>query len=576
MPRRRRPIFGRLFQHPLLSQTAGRASGLMRGPLERVFGPIAARLRKLGLLESVTRFVLTIGDEGATLVQLHGQTVVDAVFVGPETEDGLGLLRSYLDKDHRAGLLVAADVLEQMYRDDQLPKVGRFDRGKLLKRRLDVTFPQDRLKAGLPIGNTGKAIFASLPETEAIRLWIEFLESLPNPVTGFCLMPFESADIAGELGPAAGAGEPQVWRVLVTQQATSGFRQIFETEGRMVVTRLAQRPAAEMSPQTVAQLIERELRSSISYVKRLGYSEQDRLDLIVLAEPEVCRAVEERDLPISSLTAYTPYQAGLLLGLGEVAPEDSGLSDVLHALWLAGKKHPLLTLPTPPLRDRLLHDHIFKVGFAAAAALSLFAVADLVSLGLDAFETTTTTDVLEKQLANERQATEIIKAKLAGFDVPLDDVLLVDDTADAIARNAVDIKAMVQQVAAALGPDIFVQRAAFRVPSLVAGAAPARPAAPPPKLAVRGRPAAARSGEVLYELSLIVRFEPNPAAPHVPLEQAKALQDRLAKQFPGDAISAVRLPVNPLRSQVMEGTTGDAGRGPATVQTAEYLIQRKG
>ena len=573
MPRRRKNFLAELKAHPLVSRWSERLSEVTHGPLGRVFGPLTETLRRFGLMESINRFILTIGDEGATLVMMRGNTVLDAIFVGPESEDGLGTLRSYVDKDPRARVLVAADVLEQMYREDQMPKVGRFDRGNVMRRRLDIAFPQDRLRAALPLAS-GKVLFASLPETEAIAQWVEFLESLSNPIIGFCLMPLESASIAAELGPAGNADGGQVWRVMVTQQATSGFRQIFETEDRMLVTRLAQRPTAEMTPQIIAQLIERELRSSISYVKRLGYSEQDRLDLIVLAEPEVCQAVEERDLPISSLTAYTPYQAGLLLGIGEVAPEESGLSDVLHARWMAAKRKPMVVLPTPKLREKLLQDQIFKMGFAAAAALSIFAVGDLVDLTLDAFESTTTTSLLEQQLATEKQSGEVTRARLTGLDVPLEDVLLVDETAEIVARNRIDILQLLRSVAEVVGTDAKVQKATFRVPALT-GATPGKPApapAPGPKLA-RGR-AAPGSGEVAYEVSLVVKFDSDPAAPQLPLEQAKALQDRLTKQFPGNSISTVKLPVNPLR-QVLEGTGSEAAR-PTGPQTAEFLIQKKG
>src|ERR1700744_2286121 len=138
MPKRRKPFLTRLAANPLLLRTRARTTQLIGGPAARLFKPLTARFRRFGLLESVTRFVLTIGDEGATLVQFQGGEVVDAVFVGPESEDGLGTLPGYLAADPRARLIVNVDVLEQMYREEQMPKVGRFDRSNVIKRRLDV------------------------------------------------------------------------------------------------------------------------------------------------------------------------------------------------------------------------------------------------------------------------------------------------------------------------------------------------------------------------------------------------------------------------------------------------------
>jgi len=568
MARRRTARFSRLKAHPLFVRT--RARGAVLG---RFLAPVLDRLRHWGLVESVTKFILTVGDEGAVLVQLRGSDLTDAVFIGPESEDGLGVLTGYLRSDTRAEIVVVADVLEQMYREEQMPKVGRFDRANVLKRRLEMAFPHDRLRAALPLPG-GRMIFASLPETEAIRQWVEFLESLPNPVTGFCLMPLESAGIAAELGPSVEGETRQVWRVLVSQQATSGFRQIFETEGRMVVTRLSQTPSAELTPEAAAQLIERELRSSISYVKRLGYSDQDRLDLIVLGTQEICRAVEERDLPVASLAAYTPYQAGLLLGLGEVAPEDSGLADVLHAQWLAMKRRALLTLPTAALRERLVYDRIFRFGFATSAALSLIAIAELVSLGLDAFDTRTTTDVLETQLATERQATEIIRGKLTSFDVPVEDVQLVDQTVESIAKSSVDANALLDRLAATLGTGMAMQKVAFRFPSLIEQEGAPGGATPPPRLSPRGRGPAAK--DALYELSFAVRFEPNSAQPNLPLQQAKELGDRLRASFPEFELEILHLPVNALRSQVIEGSGAQAAAAAAMgPPIADYLLRKK-
>lgn len=568
MLRRRNPLLQKLSSHPAALGLQRLSSRISRGPMGRLVAPINERLRRMGLLESIGKFVLTIGDEGATLVQLRDRDVVDAVFVAADAEDGWETLHSYLGADPRAKLMVSADVLEQMYREDQMPRVGRFDRGNVLKRRLDVAFPQDRLKAALPLpGN--RALFASLPETEAVSAWAEFLESIPNPVVGFCLMPLESADIAEALGPST-VGEPrQVWRVLVSQQASSGYRQIFETEGRMVVTRLTQRSDNEQTPEAIVQLIERELRSSISYVKRLGYSDQDRLDLIILGDPEVCRVVQERDLPVASVTAYTPYQAGLLLGLGQVAPEDSGFADVMHAQWLASKRKPLLTLLTAKLREKLTYDAAFKVGFALAAVLSLFAIADVASLGLDALDTSTTSDLLDQQIVTEHQALDAIRNRLTTLDVPLDDVVFVNKTADDIASHQIDTIALLDRVAGSLDPSMAVQRASFRVPSLLTENGQTPAAAP------RGRAAPARQAEVAYELSLVVRLPFNPNNPDEPIQQAKDLHGRLVKQFPDAEIETVHLPVNPLHAQVLEGAAGQLARPTAGPPVVEYLIRKK-
>ncbi len=164
-----------------------------------------------------------------------------------------------------------------------------------------------------------------------------------------------------------------MWRALITQDAASGFRQIFESGDKMIVTRLTQRPAQALTPEAEAMLIERELRSSISYIKRLGFSDGDRLDVVVLADPAVCRAVDDRDLPATTETVNTPYQAGVLLDLGEIGREDSPFADVLLGLWVAKKRRRTMTLPTARISQQIKLTSITRWSAATAFALTLLA-----------------------------------------------------------------------------------------------------------------------------------------------------------------------------------------------------------
>ena len=571
MPKRRLSPIARLLNRPVVLAVRTRWSAVSQRWIEPRLAPAARRLRYWGVLSSINRFILTIGDEGATLVHVRGVEVIDAILIGPENEDGLGTLRGFLDADPQAELIVAVDVLEQMYREEQLPKVGRFDRGTVVKRRLDLAFPHDQLRAALPLSGGAKAIFAALPETEHIRQWVEFLESLPNPVTGFCLMPLEAADIAESLGPSGEGETRQIWRVLATQQATSGFRQIFETEGRMVVTRLTQRPASDLSAEAVAQLIERELRSSISYLKRLGYSEQDRLDLVVIDTPEVCRTVLDRDLPVASLTAYTPHQAGFLLGLGVVAPEGSGFSDVLMAQWLATKTRPMMALQTTPLRQKRDQDRLFRACFGMAAALSLFTLFELAGLTFNAFDTATTTDVLAAQLATERQAAESIAKRLAALDVGIEDVTLVDNTVDTIDLDSVDPAALLMTIAGLLGDGMAVDKIAYENPRVTGDLAQGVQGAPRPRAI---EPKNSKGPAAAATLTFTVHLPVDLIQTDVQLEQAKQLRERLQAALPDYQVEITRLPAETLHNQVIQGSVTQAA-GPTSAATIDYALRRK-
>ena len=53
----------------------------------------------------------------------------------------------------RCPLLVVGDLLEQSYRKEAVPRLNRFDRGKVLKRRLERAFPETPLKAALRLAD---------------------------------------------------------------------------------------------------------------------------------------------------------------------------------------------------------------------------------------------------------------------------------------------------------------------------------------------------------------------------------------------------------------------------------------
>ncbi len=543
------------------------------GAIGKALVPLVERLRGLGLLAAPTRFVLIVGDEGTTLVHFNGRQVVDAMFVGPEAEDGFGTLREAIDRDPQAEVLVAADVLEQMYRNEQLPRVGRFDRLTIVKRRLDIAYPHDRLKAALPLESGkdggGSFLFAALPVTTSIEQWIEFFEGLPNPVIGFCLLPLESVNIASRLAPSAEGDGRRVWRALVSQQAPSGFRQIFESDGELVVTRLTQRPPGDLSAEAVALLIERELRSSISYIKRLGYTDFDRLDLVVLGNRDVCAAVEARDLPVTSTVALTPRQAEAALGFVEVGPEDSPFGDILHAQWLEAKRRPVAVLPTDKLRARLKTEQAFKIGFVAAAALTVFTVLYISSILFDLFDSVSTAQSLQEMVATERQAVALAHKKLERFPIPVDVMTQVVDTEAALAKRQIDPTTLLHGIAAALDASARVQKVVISYPSPDDGKA-----APPS----RGRrPAPRKAQDFAYEVHLVLRFGgPGAAEPDAVLRQAKDARERLQQALPDHEVSLVRLPLSQLRSRILEGTAGAAqSKALSGPPTAEYLIRKK-
>jgi hypothetical protein len=547
---------------------------LAGGFVGRLLAPLTPVLVFLGLRDRSSKFILNIGDEGSTLVQIQGGQVTDAVFAEASNEDGWLALREMLSTDPAAPIVVVADVLEQMFREDTVPKVGIFDRSKIVKRRLDLTFPNEVLKAALPFarkrGAPQAVLFTALPMSPHLERWVAFLDEFPNQVRGFYMLPLEAVGVAGKLAPPAVGETRKVWRALISQEAASGFRQVFDLGGKMIVTRLTQKASQPLTPDAEAMLIERELRSSISYVKRLGFSDADRLDVVLLADPAVCRAVDERELPATTVTAFTPYQAGVMLGLGEVGREDSPFADILLGLWVAAKRRPLLTLPTKKILAQLKMTSIIRWSAAATAVLTLLAIYYTGSL-ISAFAASgEDLDKLQSDLAKANATLEAEKDRMKNYPIPLEELTAVAGSQDRLQAQEIDFVALMRKVSGALGQEARATSIIFET---------TKPADVP-------KPAAARksgTGEpelppVAYTITLKVKLAKTSSGDETQaaVQEAKTVLARLGDALPGLTVRASQLPDNTMGNQVIEGSADTVQKqAPAGhVQTAEFTIHR--
>ncbi|HLN22433.1 MAG TPA: hypothetical protein VK558_00440 [Patescibacteria group bacterium] len=547
--------------------------------LERVFGKGGDGVR----LGGGTRFVLIIGDDGAVMAQFRRGAVADAWFVAiDEMDEGLESLRGYLNADKSAPLLVLADVLEQMYREENLPKVGPLDELKVLRRRLDMTFPTEQMKAALRQrardvkGSTVAFLMAALPTSPVMLRWIEFLESLANPVTGFCLLPLESVDLAKALAPAAPADEDpnRCWHALISVEVTGGFRQIFVNNGRLVVTRLTQRPPEDTTADVVAQLVERELRSSISYIKRLGYVEGSRLDIVMVAGSELCEAMAQREIPATTVSLLTPAEAGRKIKLDKVGPEGSPYGDLLHAAWATGKKKPTLVMPTAAIGKRLLFDKLTYFGGIAAIALTLLTLWVVFDSGSTYYQQFTDLAGLEAQASTVNRQLAAERRKVAAFPHPVVEMKAVGKVGGAWQRRTVDLTTLLLPLQASLSDDVRVVKLAYAdLATKPDSAGPASGMAAPRGQVAKPKPI---DEKLTFELTVTVELGAGSSLEQS-VARAKDLQDRLKVAYPRYKVEITTMPANILDNQVMEGNLDKVDPKGANLNknTAVFTIRKE-
>ena len=533
-----------------------------------------------------SRFVLIIGDDGAVMAQFRRGEVADAWFVSiDEMDEGLESLRGYLNADKSAPLLVLADVLEQMYREETLPKVGPFDEIKVLRRRLDMTFPTEHIKAALrersrDVKGSVAFLMAALPSSPLIHRWVDFLESLPNPVTGFCLLPLESVDLAKALAPKVAEGDQShCWHALVSVEVTGGFRQIFANNGRLVVTRLTQRPPEDTTAEQTAQLVERELRSSISYIKRLGYVEGQRLDIVMVAGGELCEAMARHEIPATTVSLMTPAEAGRAINLDKVGPEGSPFGDLLHAAWAVRKRKPTLVMPTVAIGKRLLFDKIKYYGSIAAVCLSVLAVWIVFDYGSTYYEQSSEMAGLEDQATAVNRQLAGERRKVAAFPHPVAEMKAVSGIGAVWRQRKVDLLTLLIPLQDSLLDDIRVVKIEY---ADVTAKRDASALAPAPVMAAMPSPNGVAgkvkpiNDKLIFDLTVTVDLGGGSS-----LEQSvartKDLYERLKAAYPKYKVEITLMPANILGSQVLEGSIdrGDPNGSNINQNKAVFTIHRE-
>jgi hypothetical protein len=411
-------------------------------------------------------FVLNIGDDNVVLTRLVDRKVVNAWLASPDPAMATEELGEALASDKKATVSVLIDTLDQAFKEEELPKVNVLDRRKLVARHINMAFPGANLRGARLIGPGPKKTlvyqFASVPLDGRIPGWLDFVASLPNPKGGIHAIAAENADLLAALAPKDAPVEEgkNHWRHLIGINVSGGLRQIIEKNGRLSLTRLTQAPPPETPPDEFADLIARDFKATITYIRRLGYVVGDALDLIVLTTVENKAALDGLNWDgARSVSIYTPFEAALAADLGPIGREDQAYCDVLHAAWFAHKRRPALPLTrSAALGD--MKDDVRELAYAAAPYAAVFAIAGVIGwlgwAGVDTYNTVQDNRLLESQVATLQ--ANVAKAQQELRVLPYDaakmrNVLQVNE---ALETGRVDFMEPLRSIAAALESDAVV------------------------------------------------------------------------------------------------------------------------
>ncbi|MEA1938591.1 MAG: hypothetical protein U9N14_05835, partial [Pseudomonadota bacterium] len=368
-------------------------------------------------------------------------------------------------------IFIMVDVLEQYYRKSTIPRVGFFDRSRVIRRKLDMAFPVQRMKAAIPLKEEGEHgasrnyLMAAIPDFEELRLVADAIAAAKAPIAGIVPLPLESVDMIERLAEATISRDRlrKQWTMLVSDNGGNGIRQIVVKDGNLALTRLTPPPTVGQPPRDMAVELVHEFDATLSYLKRMGFVASDGLDVIVVANKQVGDALFEVAPPTYNIVPLQPSIAARLLGLDMPQGTAGGVLHLLYAAWLGRKWHPVM----PLMHTGIKSQHVQIVGARwVIVILSLMAVFMIWKLLDSSYfllsqynrkaEMIVTRDKLDRLIRRER-------LELTDFDVTGEQIEATLNIHDRLDKERIDPLLLLDDVGEALGSDLRVKSLIWRI-----------------------------------------------------------------------------------------------------------------
>lgn len=429
---------------------------------------------------SPNRTVLLIGDDALYVFSVTARVVRFIDVVNWQADDFTNVVAGLLRKEcNGKPVLILDDMTDQYFKGGQrLPNVGLMDKQSVLKRKLQVAFPHYPIRGALPMkekkkgrGAAGGAtanirtagdlyLFAGVPMAEPLVKTFDAVRKSMVSIAGFTLLPVEASDMVRVLSEKIAGKErvPNEWAVFIGQHQSGALRQVITRNGQLAMTRITTVTAAEGDHTTWAQDVYQEFKATLSYLSRYGFTNEDGVELMIVASPEAGDALENMiDIPCH-YSAFTVNEAARVLGTTIGVQEQAGVADALHAAWCGRKVSFILKMDAPELTK------IHQPRQAAAAGIALLLLGGCY-LG---WQTSSQAQVMfglqtdisdQKRVLGQAQAEydqEVARLESLGFDVKLIQASL--NTFSDLEKNRMSIVPILKKISEGLGDELRVDK----------------------------------------------------------------------------------------------------------------------
>ena len=211
------------------------------------------------------------------------------------TEAGLGEFRNYLSQTENIPGKFLVDVIEEDFRNEKIPHVGRNDRNSVIGRLIDRYYraSQDYCYSEV-IGRDKKGrkddivLLGAMTNPQLIQPWLSVIDECEVPLSGIWTLPIISKKLLKVIKATSGCV------LLVSQQVNSNVRQTLFRDGKLISSRqsIINQDIEDIS--NIGELAEPEVNRTIEFLRAQNLVAVDEeIDLHILGSSEQLSSLKQ-------------------------------------------------------------------------------------------------------------------------------------------------------------------------------------------------------------------------------------------------------------------------------------------